>query len=607
MFLIRGLNIISREEREKKAAESKFIKDLKKNDPLSFLLLISQKLDNPTIGTFNRETKPRTDNLLNAINAYARSVAVEWNKEKKKREEGKGFFTTESSYFSAGAPLNPLAEYCTQNRNGNYNIDTIRNDLSRLNQEDLSQIVTNLANSYTTYQKFSRNLLDKTIDGTMLKESGIIQAGKAGMVLTGLIVYASLATAEIATRASLFTTLAISYGAFRSAKTIAHKLFKDQTFAKNLTAQFAKPGTSPYADTPPGIVENISDALTKKTLYSPPIAEKFINNVIDTLNHPIDFFRSLWSRIDFFRSLWSRNESTQKKSTLIAVDNKYSKHPLSKLREPRDQKPEQRVEKSSLPRNPPPTKPDPNIIASEFLAEAHSANFVKRLDLNNLLDNLYSSIDRLTEEKFIEFMKEHYPNDHEQFLKNKKNLKDSAIEDSEKTTLLKNLKFNQLDIIITENHTENVLLNLKIYEESKELEALISDKRFDTKDLFDFAEKHYPEELKENESTWSEKSKKELSTIIIEIIYSEENFEDAIKHFTETLIKKEKEGVEDPPPPAQITVEATPTIPLLPGDAFARMAKMLTTRNDNRSPSPSPREELEAKRLSPESEIGPNP
>jgi hypothetical protein len=74
-------------------------------------------------------------------------------------------------------------------------------------------------------------------------------------------------------------------------------------------------------------------------------------------------------------------------------------------------------------------------------------------------------------------------------------------------------------------------------------------------------------------------------------------------------------AVETPPPPT-LSVE-TPKLPkwvcgnnlatTAQEDAFAKMAKMFTTRNDNQSPSPSPREELEAKRLSPNREIGPKP
>jgi hypothetical protein len=75
-----------------------------------------------------------------------------------------------------------------------------------------------------------------------------------------------------------------------------------------------------------------------------------------------------------------------------------------------------------------------------------------------------------------------------------------------------------------------------------------------------------------------------------------------------TLPKPEAQiPVEATPTPAQREFKVSPTIPLLPGDAFAKMAKKFTTKNDNRSPSPSPSEELEAKRLSPKSEIGPNP
>ena len=70
-------------------------------------------------------------------------------------------------------------------------------------------------------------------------------------------------------------------------------------------------------------------------------------------------------------------------------------------------------------------------------------------------------------------------------------------------------------------------------------------------------------------------------------------------------------------PEAQIADEATPTpapqveAPKLPkwvyGDNLANIAKMFTPENKIQSPSPSPREELEAKRLSPEPEIGPKP
>jgi hypothetical protein len=62
-----------------------------------------------------------------------------------------------------------------------------------------------------------------------------------------------------------------------------------------------------------------------------------------------------------------------------------------------------------------------------------------------------------------------------------------------------------------------------------------------------------------------------------------------------------------PKPEAQREFKVSPTIHLLPEDAFAKMAKKFTLGNKIQSPSPSPREELEAKRLSPEPEIGPKP
>lgn len=75
-----------------------------------------------------------------------------------------------------------------------------------------------------------------------------------------------------------------------------------------------------------------------------------------------------------------------------------------------------------------------------------------------------------------------------------------------------------------------------------------------------------------------------------------------------TLPKPEAQiPVEATPTPAKREFEVSPTIHLLPEDAFAKVAKKFTTGNYNRFPSPSPHQELDAERLSLESEIGPKP
>ena len=486
----------------------------------------------------------------------------------------------EKDAFKPNAPLNPF---------NNFLLSTTADNFDNLPLSTSLTLVQDLAKSHKTYREFNKSLADKIIAESL---PSIIKAGKAGIELTGLIVLATLVLAELATRASLLTAGAIAYGAFKSIKAITHGILKKQTFTKHLFATFAGPDEKPYAEAPPGIIKNIADALKKNTLYSVPIFEGAISAIFNppktieylykkarnsltksTTSNGNNFTkypknRSVENLLDedlkpkeiskpqesqmlrlFREQILSRFEKYFPSSKIVEgapsqapgiehpaiaentselIDKARSRKASNKLRAETSQK--NILTKGRLKENKSGITDSRNT--SEFLADASSRNFSKYLDF----DDLCSSIDRLTEEKFIEFMQKHYPNDHMQFLEEKKVFE--GLEDKEKTTRLRNLKFDQLDKIIAENYTKDVLLNLKLYEKSKELEALISGERVDKQDLLDFMKIHYPEEHQENESKWREENKKELSTEIIKIIYCEENFENTIKYFKELINTK---------------------------------------------------------------------
>ncbi len=325
--------------------------------------------------------------------------------------------------FRPEAPLNRLKDFFNNTSDSNFN-----DEFNKISLETSLQIVQALKESYKPISEYKPSIANKIVDGSLIKESSIMQVGKAGIALTGLIVYGAVAAAKIATRASLFLAGAIPYYAFSVLKDIGHSVLKKQAFYKYL------PDLS-ESKTLNSIPRDVAKVLTRKTLYTLPIAEKIVNIFL----HPIDSWRGLQLREKFSQksklkldeNLKSeaqppinqepkKQELGQGARKLLSLESMFSKK--SPAQSSQDDELLRQLEQDEF-------QKEISKIASEFRIKAHSTKLVK--DTIGIFNNqdLLLLIDKLSEEKLTEFMQKHYSDINKEYISRNKKILEKLVEE----------------------------------------------------------------------------------------------------------------------------------------------------------------------------------